>query len=290
MVTNEDDCSARAGTNLYDITSNVMLRSDLGPPSNFRCNEFGHVCDGQRPPREAPNEDVSAMVTLNNCTSSECDGSLVPVAEFVARLKALKAAPNSEIVVGAITGPATPYTVTWKNPSVVDTSCNAASCPWPQIAHSCTSSDGSFADPAVRISDWVKAFGANGIVSSICDASFAPALQQIASRIGTLLTAGGGTGGPAGPIPNCAVTGIGGQGGTGGTGGDTGTGGTGGTGAGNSTGADAATGEGGSSGGCGCQTGGAAPTLLGLGVAGGVTALLARRRRRDRVSGTPSRG
>jgi MYXO-CTERM domain-containing protein len=290
MVTNEDDCSARAGTNLYDTTSSILLRSDLGPPSNFRCNEFGHVCDGQRPPREAPNEDVSASVMLNNCTSSECDGSLVPVAEFVARLKALKAAPNSEIVVGAITGPATPYTVTWKNPSVADTSCNAASCPWPQIAHSCTSADGSFADPSVRISDWVKAFGTNGITSSICDASFAPALQQIAMRIGTLLAAGGGTGGPAGSIPNCAVTGIGGQGGTGGTGGDTGTGGTGGTGAGNSTGADAATGEGGSSGGCGCQTGGAAPTLFGLGVAGGVTALLARRRRRDRASGTPSRG
>jgi MYXO-CTERM domain-containing protein len=286
MVTNEDDCSARAGINLYDTATNTTLRSDLGPPSNFRCNELGHACDGQRPPREAPNQDMSAMVTLDNCTSSECDGSLIPVAEFVARLKALKTAPNSEIVVGAITGPTTPYTVTWKAPSTADTSCNAASCPWPQIAHSCVATDGSFADPAVRITDWVKAFGANGIASSICDASFAPALQLIAGRIGTLLAAGGGTGGPAGSIPSCAVTGIGGQGGTGGAGGGTG----GATGAGNSTGADAATGEGGLGGGCGCQTAGAAPTLFALGVAGGVTVLLARRRRRDRASATPSRG
>ena len=48
-------------------------------------------------------------VTLQNCTSSECDGLLTPVAEFAARIKALKAAPASEIFVAAITGPSTPY-------------------------------------------------------------------------------------------------------------------------------------------------------------------------------------
>jgi uncharacterized protein (TIGR03382 family) len=290
MVTNEDDCSARAGINLYDVSmANSKIRSDLGPPANFRCNEFGHLCDGQRPPREAPGGDMSAMVSLNNCTSSECDGSLIPVAEFVGRLKALKTAPNSEIVVGAISGPTTPYTVTWKNPSLMDTSCGLSSCPWPMIAHSCSSADGSFADPAVRIANWVSAFGANGIASSICDVNFAPALQQIASRIGTLLAAGGGTGGPAGRIPTCAVTGIGGQGGTGGEGGSTGAGGAAGTtGSGNSTGTDAATGEGGLGGGCGCQTGRAAPAWFAVAVAGAVSALLARRRRR--ASGRPTRG
>src|SRR5437868_1798050 len=51
MVTNEDDCSARAGIQLYDTSSNQSVNSVLGPPSNFRCNEFGHLCNGARPPR-----------------------------------------------------------------------------------------------------------------------------------------------------------------------------------------------------------------------------------------------
>ena len=37
--------------------------------------------------------------------SSECDGALTPVAEFVARVKALKASPASEIVMAAFAGP-----------------------------------------------------------------------------------------------------------------------------------------------------------------------------------------
>src|SRR5262245_23752748 len=116
MITNEDDCSERAGNLLFDTGSNITVASTLGPPANFRCNEFGHVCDGVRPIRQAPNQDVAAMVTLQNCTSSECDGALTPVGEFVARIKALKASPSSEILMAAIAGPTTPYAVTWKSP------------------------------------------------------------------------------------------------------------------------------------------------------------------------------
>ena len=36
------------------------------------------------------------------------------------------------------------------------------------MAHSCTGSDASFADPAVRIMDWVSAFGANGLFLPVC--------------------------------------------------------------------------------------------------------------------------
>jgi hypothetical protein len=213
MVTNEDDCSARPDVALYDVSSNTNLASQLGPPSNFRCNEFGHLCNGARPPRKAPGGDVAATVTLDGCTSSECGGALTPVAEFVARIKALKAAPNSEIVMAAIAGPAAPYTVQWKNPSISDTG------PWPMVAHSCTSPDTSFADPGVRIAQAVSAFGANGFLGPICSDNFGPSLQGIAEKIGALLAAGGGTGGGPGPIPTCGadggvVTGSGGAGGT----------------------------------------------------------------------------
>ena len=204
MVTNEDDCSVPAGgVALYDTGSNISIASQLGPPANFRCNEFGHLCNGAKPPREAPGDSVTATVPQQNCTSAECTGLLVPVAEFTARIRALKAAPDSEIVVAAIAGPSTPYTVQWKAPSTADTSCGASSCPWPAVAHSCTAADASFADPSVRINQWVGTFGANGIASSICDASFAPAMQQVAARIGVLLAAGGGTGPAPGPIPTC---------------------------------------------------------------------------------------
>src|SRR4051812_13339228 len=150
MVTNEDDCSARDGSGaaLYAINGDAQLTSDYGAPNQYRCNEFGHLCDGVRPPRMAPNGQPGDAVTLQNCTSSECDGVLTPVAEVAARIKALKAGPASEVLIAAITGPVTPYEVRWAAPSVADTSCGMASCPWPQIAHSCTATDDSYADPA----------------------------------------------------------------------------------------------------------------------------------------------
>jgi hypothetical protein len=48
--------------------------------------------------------------------------------------------------------------------------------------------DTSYADPAVRITDLVSEFGPNGLVLSICDDSFAPALDQIAALIDLKLT------------------------------------------------------------------------------------------------------
>ena len=86
-------------------------------------------------------------------------------------------------MVAAITGAPSPYVVGWKAPSTADTSCGAASCPWPVIQHACTAADASFADPAVRINELVQQFGANGTTLSICDADFSPALSNIASEI-----------------------------------------------------------------------------------------------------------
>ena len=45
----------------------------------------------------------------------------------------------------------------------------------------------SFADPGVRIGEWVKEFGRNGVIQSICDANFDPAMQRIADEIGRVL-------------------------------------------------------------------------------------------------------
>ncbi len=205
----------------------------------------------------------------------------MPTSEFAARIKALKGAPASEIVVAAIAGPSTPYQVHWKSPSTADTSCGQTLCPWPEITHSCVAADSSFADPGIRINQWVSAFGSNGIESSICDASFGPALQQVATRIGALLTAGGGSGGGPAPIPTC-TTGVAGSsgGGASGTAGTTGTTGAGGsnTGLGAAPGADASVDRHGPVTGEDCQVGGAGTNAGGVAFA--LVALLARRRRR----------
>ena len=190
MITNEDDCSATPGVPLFDTGSNTNIASQLGPPANFRCGEFGHLCDsaagaGLHPSRLAPNNSVSAMVSYTNCRSNDREGYLLSALDVADRLKALKSDP-SQLIVAAITGLTTPYTVTWKAASTTDTSCGAASCPWPIIAHSCTASDGSFADPPVRVSDFVGHFGSNGLRFSICG-DIGAAMQSIADKIISLM-------------------------------------------------------------------------------------------------------
>ena len=179
LVTNEDDCSAPAGSQFYDAMNNNSLASPLGPSISFRCSEFGHLCNGSKPPRLAPNGSVTDIVMLTGCVPAEASGMLTPVASFVQQVRALKRFPDSQIVVAAVTGPSTPYGITWvTSNSFADTG------PWPWMMHSCTAADSSFADPAVRISAFVNAFGTNGLLYNICDDSYAPALQFIAERIG----------------------------------------------------------------------------------------------------------
>ena len=82
---------------------------------------------------------------------------LTPVATIVSQLRALKPFPDQQIVVTAIAGPTTPYTVTWRNPTLTDTG------PWPASTHSCTATDGHVADPGdPRSRDFVQRFGDNG--------------------------------------------------------------------------------------------------------------------------------
>ncbi|HXU00525.1 MAG TPA: hypothetical protein VN903_06010, partial [Polyangia bacterium] len=187
MITNEDDCSSGIGENFYDVTSNSNIASQLGPIQNFRCNEFGHICDGDAPDREPPNNDPSAMVSYQSCMSNE-KGFLLAVQDTADRIKSLKA-DDGQIMLTAITGPATPYVVQWKEPMSADTSCGAASCPWPVIEHSCMATDRSYADPAVRIAELVGKFGDNGRLVSICEADFAPALGNVASNIARYVNA-----------------------------------------------------------------------------------------------------
>ncbi len=209
MLTNEDDCSVSPGVPLFDTNSNMNIASQLGPPANFRCNEFGHMCDGAHPNRNAPNNDVTQMVTYTSCESNDTEGYLLGGRDTADRLRLLKVNP-AQVAVVSIQAPSQPYTVTWKAPGTPDSSCGAASCPWPQIAHSCTASDGSFGDPGVRTEGFVQQFGNNGLVLPICADDFAPSMDLAATLMKSLIGAPclpGSIGAKAtGTGPDCKVT------------------------------------------------------------------------------------
>jgi MYXO-CTERM domain-containing protein len=333
MLTNEDDCSAPASASplaIYSLNGGMQnIANPEGPIANYRCNGGplgGHLCVDpsgptptalQQPPLDPPADATTGdprTLTLTSCESNDTSSSgLIPVGSLIAGIKALKANTSSDIVVGAIVAPATPYVVQWlpaPGPSTAEL--------WPSVEHSCgPTADQSFGDPSVRISQFVQAFGDSGVIGSICDGSFQPTFQLIANKIGAHLAGGGaGTGGQSGQGGTAGPAGQGGQGGggqggqggggQGGQGGSVGSGGsvgtgngaTGGTtttGAGGTGGASGAGGHGGAprdggsadtgetlgkGGGCDCQTGGGSrrawgPMLL-------VGLLFSRRSRRPR--------
>jgi hypothetical protein len=176
MITNEDDCSAPPDSDLFDSSSSTVT-DPLGPLQSYRCNEFGHLCGGQPPPRQPPGEvDLSGM-----CVSAE-NGRLLKVSDVVAAMKGLKKDP-SKVLVAAIAGPPSPYKVNI-GPSQV----KGDPSQWPYVEHSCTqmepNNDITYADPSIRIKQWIDAFGANGVFEDMCAPDFKLALQAIATTIG----------------------------------------------------------------------------------------------------------
>ena len=97
VVSDEDDCSAPPDSPLFDTTANTTLESPLGPPGNFRCNEFGHLCNGARPPRLPPSGNANDVVTLEGCVAAEDQGMLIPVSTVAAQIRSLKRFPDKQI-------------------------------------------------------------------------------------------------------------------------------------------------------------------------------------------------
>jgi hypothetical protein len=251
VLSNEDDCSAPPDTVLYSLNGGLQnISNPLGPITNYRCNQFGHLCVDPaaagstcltEPPLQAP-ADVQMTASgptldLLDCESNDSQGLVTSVSSFVSGIRALKADPDNQIVVGAIVAPTTPYTVAWIPAQGGENTLPGEL--WPLVEHSCgpaagddvnpratqPTTDGSFGDPAVRIAQWVQAFGTNGVMASICDGSYAGAFGAIASKIGAQIPGGGtlsGSDGPSGAAtpPICAngITQVPGAGGSGGNG------------------------------------------------------------------------
>jgi hypothetical protein len=172
MLTNEDDCSVPPNSDLFN-PAHVVVSDPYGPLKSYRCNEFGHLCDGQSPPHGTANLPQTFMSCVSNDTAT---GRLVQVNPFVNFLFALKPGNPEKIFVAAMAGPVTPYVVD----AVFDDGPLQES--QPAIQHSCTGGTNSseYADPAVRIRQVVSAFGPNSYFGSICADDFGPTMQSIA--------------------------------------------------------------------------------------------------------------
>jgi hypothetical protein len=159
LVSNEDDCSAPPGSPLYNPTSSTLASMYVVTYS----------------PAGGP----------DNCVSAESQGLLLPVAAggFTDQIDALKADPTNQVVVAAFAGPPTEYTVAWQTPpSGHDTG------PWPFIRPSCLDMPSlTFADPAVRIHQFVGEFGTNGLFDTYCQADYGATLAALAARLNQLI-------------------------------------------------------------------------------------------------------
>src|SRR5262249_47406434 len=100
--------------------------------------------------------------------SVDPQNSLIPVQELIDYLHRLK----PDVVVAVIGAPLEPFAV------IVDPMTG-----FPQLSHSCSSSNGIFANPAVRLHQVVESFGTHAFSSSICQNSYADAFGRIADLI-----------------------------------------------------------------------------------------------------------
>ena len=223
MLTNEDDCSVAPNSLLLDPgVDSATDPTGLGALQSYRCNEFGHLCDGQPPPH---GYDFSSMtfnlapgtfrtasgpgsggVMLSGCVSEEGMGKTDPlltapngshdpsmghlwptVSNLTTLVLGLKQDPN-DILVAAIAAPTTDdagnslYRVMAQPNPAANDELD------PVVDHSCaqassTGGDDEYGDPAVRIKQWVDSFGANGVFYPICASDYSKAMAGIAARI-----------------------------------------------------------------------------------------------------------
>jgi hypothetical protein len=174
FITNEDDCSAAPDTELFNPNQN-SLSDPLGPLASFRCTQFGINCNGQPVPRQAGGPYM-------NCTSNDtgvgtdAQHRLLPVQLFIDWAKRIKNTPN-KVIAAAVAAPTDPFAV-----SVDPTN------GFPTLNHSCgPTANGTFGDPGIRLKMFIDTFGDLGTYTSICDDSYANAMQVIAEKIGRRL-------------------------------------------------------------------------------------------------------
>jgi hypothetical protein len=174
VIAKQDDCSVPPDSALFDPSSR-LVSDPLGPLTSFRCNEYGHLCDGAPPPRTH-----AAAFADGACVPAEAAGKLTPVGDLVRQLKSVKADP-SRILVAVVAGLPDPYGVDMVAPGIAGDPNQ-----WPSVEHACMENSGELADPGVRLGAFAGGFGPTGLHLTICAPSFSPALQQVAEMVASV--------------------------------------------------------------------------------------------------------
>jgi hypothetical protein len=171
-ITNEDDCSAPPDSQLFD-PNQTTVQDPLGPLASFRCTEFGILCNGQKPPR-MPAGPLANCVSDDMLAQTDPLRSLIPMSYYIDYFRRVKGNPN-RVILAAVAAPTDPFAV------VLDTNM------YPALQHSCQSGNGTFGDPGVRLKQLIDSAGDLGTYTSICQDSYADAMQVIAQKIGQRL-------------------------------------------------------------------------------------------------------
>jgi hypothetical protein len=180
-VTDEDDCSAPANTDLFDPSQNGI--NTYGVMHSFRCTQFGIAC-GNPATQVQPIDSNGPLAGCRPLTMAE-GGKLIDVQKYVdyfgkpASLGGVKIDP-SDVILASIAAPKEPFATTVTMPCADQV--NTASCPI--LGHSCTQTGNAqiFGDPAVRLGAVVGA-AATSQQSSACDSDYSPSLSAIAQKI-----------------------------------------------------------------------------------------------------------
>ena len=181
FVTDEDDCSV-------DPSSDLFTNPNLGPLNSYRCAQNGIVCDGVLLP-DMP------QASFNNCkpaTYAQSGKRLTDIEKYVTFFTqsntagGVKADPR-DVILAAITAPADPVgsftAMGGGNCGTLIGGAPVTSCT--NISHSCTLPGKEtifFGDPAHRLR-YVVGKAQNNAITSICDSSYAAALDAIGKKI-----------------------------------------------------------------------------------------------------------
>lgn len=167
LITDEDDCSAEPNSDLFTQDYGMSTAS-------FRCAREGHLCNGRQPPTDA------FQSPLAECKANP-GGKLIAVQQIVDSIRMLKARPDQQIIVAGIFGwPNNPtgalyrYTKSTRSGEV-------------DYAAVCESANGQ-ATAALRVKEFVEAFGQSGNYFSICQDDFRPAMKAIGEKVAARLS------------------------------------------------------------------------------------------------------
>lgn len=194
-VTDEDDCSADANTDLFDPAKT----GQYGALLSYRCTQYG-IMDGSG--NLLPYGDSGGPIPMTTSAPPSKGGKLIDIQKYINYFKnpaaqgGVKVNPLDVVLVG-LTAPSSPVSSILANPNPTPPG-PYVQCPGPLsmscavvLQHSCIAAANTqfFGDPAVRVNQVITSV-VNKQLTSICDTSYQSALEGVGQLIVSNIGAG----------------------------------------------------------------------------------------------------